>query len=141
LIVTYETFGQTPLNQEELRGLIPAWAATHADLNLAEQTSIANAEPWCFAPRTRRAISEIFANRVHRRMFGGVWDWAGTYRKSDKNIGCSFYEIPTRMRELFDETQFWIANRTYRPDELAVRLNIGSLSSIPTPTGTDAIRA
>jgi len=44
LIVTYETFGQTPLNQEELRGLIPAWVATHADLNLAEQTSIANAE-------------------------------------------------------------------------------------------------
>ena len=55
-------------------------------------------------------------------MFGDVWDWAGTYRKSDKNIGCPFHEIPTRMRELFDETQFWIANRTYRPDELAVRL-------------------
>src|SRR4029077_16608736 len=53
LIVTCETFGQTPLNQEELRGLIPAWVATHADLNLAEQTSTANAEPWCFAPRTR----------------------------------------------------------------------------------------
>jgi len=53
LIVTYETFGQTPLNQEELRGLIPPWVATHADLNLAEQTSIANAEPWCFAPHTR----------------------------------------------------------------------------------------
>jgi Fic-DOC domain mobile mystery protein B len=122
LIVAYESFGQTPLNQEEMRGLIPAWVATHADLNLAEQTNIADAEPWCFAVRTRRAISEIFANRVHKRMFGDVWDWAGTYRKSDKNIGSPFYEIPTRMRQLFDEAEFWIENRTYPPDQLAIRL-------------------
>jgi Fic-DOC domain mobile mystery protein B len=122
LIVGFTDFGQTPLNPDELQGLIPPWITTHAELNLAEQANIIEAEAWCFAPRARREISELFANRLHRRMFAQVWSWAGTYRKSDKNLGCVFYEIPQQMKSLFDEAQFWAAHATYPPDEIAIRL-------------------
>lgn len=54
-------------------------------------------------------------------MLGGVWEWAGTFRKSNKNIGVDKYQIPTELRTLLDDCKFWIENKTYGEDEIAVR--------------------
>lgn len=31
-------------------------------------------------------------------MFGDVWDWAGVYRLSDRNIGIDWTEVPAAVR-------------------------------------------
>ncbi|MGF4355977.1 hypothetical protein ACQF5H_27560 [Klebsiella pneumoniae] len=32
-------------------------------------------------------LDDVFLRKLHKQMFSDTWTWAGTYRKSDKNIG------------------------------------------------------
>ena len=56
-------------------------------------------------------------------MFKKVWRWAGTYRKSNKNIGVDKFEIPMQLRLLLDDTKYWIENKTFPEDEIALRFS------------------
>lgn len=45
------------------------------------------------------SVNEGFGRGLHRRMFGDVWRWAGTYRTSDKNLGVERAQIYPRLPE------------------------------------------
>lgn len=112
----------TPLTPEEREGLIPTHVALRGELNELEQQNIIAAVAW--APRRRRdPLSIAFALALHRRMFSDVWRWAGHYRTSDKNIGIDRWEIEPRLRQLIDDTRYWIDHQTYPADEIAVRFH------------------
>ena len=114
--------GQTPLTEEELEQLIPAYITLRHELNEAEQSNILEAEEWAFT-RKRDVLSEKFLDNLHKRMFGRVWRWAGKHRQSNKTIGIDAYRIPTELRQLLDDCQHWIDNSTYDPDEIAARFH------------------
>jgi Fic-DOC domain mobile mystery protein B len=40
-------------------------------------------------------------------MFSNVWEWAGKYRTTEKNIGCDSREISVRVRELCQSAKLW----------------------------------
>jgi Fic-DOC domain mobile mystery protein B len=90
-------------------------------LNEAEQANILEAEAWAFARHRRDLISEAFIKRLHKRMFGQVWRWAGEYRTTEKNIGIIPWEIPVELRTLIDDAKVWIDKASFPPDELALR--------------------
>lgn len=54
-------------------------------------------------------------------MFGDVWKWAGTLRNSNKNIGVDRFQISIRLRQLIDNCIFWIDNKTFSEEEIAIR--------------------
>lgn len=54
-------------------------------------------------------------------MYGDVWAWAGDFRKTNKNIGIEFWQIPMQLKQLLDDARFWYENKTYPPDEMALR--------------------
>ena len=54
-------------------------------------------------------------------MFGDVWDWAGEFRKTEKNIGVPWPKITEELSKLLSDTEYWIANKTYPADEIAIR--------------------
>ena len=54
-------------------------------------------------------------------MLGDVWHWAGTFRRSDKNLGVEWTRIGVELKMLLDDSKYWIRNRTYDPDEIAIR--------------------
>lgn len=124
----------TPLTPEERRELIPAHIAYRSELNEAEQENIARAQDWALG-RKRDPLSEKFITDLHRRMLGDVWKWAGKFRKSERNLGIPFYEIPTALRQLLDDTKFQIENKTYPPDEIAVRFHHRLVAIHPFPNG------
>ena len=68
-------------------------------------------------------------------MLGDVWRWAGKFRKSERNFGIPFYEIPVALRQLLDDTKAWIQYRTYPPDEIAVRFHHRLVQIHPFPNG------
>jgi Fic-DOC domain mobile mystery protein B len=115
--------GQTPLNTDELLGLIPP-ITRHNELNELEQLNIIAAEGSLFARRPPTALlDEKYILRVHKRMFGEVWRWAGKFRSSDKNIGCPWPALPVELRMLLGDVKFWIEAEIYLPDEIGVRFH------------------
>lgn len=112
----------TPLDEREKKGLNPSYITLRSELNEAEQANILEAEEWAFK-RKRDVPDERFLNNLHRRMYGRVWRWAGHYRRTGKNIGVDAYRIPMELRQLIGDCRFWIANETYRPDEIAARFH------------------
>jgi Fic-DOC domain mobile mystery protein B len=134
-----EPSGATPLEQEDLEGLIPDFVATRADLNQVEFENITNALPW--AHRQARTLGPDgildygFMMTLHRRMFGDVWAWAGRQRQRVTNIGVEPVLIATQSRLLFDDAKHWHAQKVFDPDESAARIHCRLVSVHPFPNG------
>lgn len=129
-----EPDGATPLTPEERAQLIPSHITLRRELNELEQQNILEANTWVFS-RKRNRLKEPFGRRMHRRMFGKVWRWAGNYRTTNKNIGVDRSQIQQRLYETFDNFRYWIEHKTYPPDELAVRFHHALVFIHPFPDG------
>lgn len=115
--------GQTPLNEEEKDGLLIKSITTHGELDEHEQLNIEEAIVWTMGLKLKREriLTEDFIKTLHKKMLGKVWRWAGEFRKSEKNIGVKWITIGINLRTLLDDTNFWIENETFPPDEIAIR--------------------
>jgi Fic-DOC domain mobile mystery protein B len=130
--------GATPLDPEELEGLIPAGIITRSDLNAWEQLGVLEAQRWAFGPRRRTVatvLSEKFLRELHRRMFAATWNWAGKFRRSDKNIGVHWPHVPTELRKALDDANMWIATEIWPPAEIAARFHHRIVTIHPFPNG------
>lgn len=115
--------GQTPLDADELAQIIPKHIATQGQLNEWEQSNIVEALKWLKRGRHPKVLTEGFCRELHKRMFGRTWKWAGSFRQSDKNIGCDWRQVPMRLRQLLDNAQLWINDKVFPLDEIAVRFH------------------
>ena len=127
----------TPLEPQEREGLRQNWITLRSELNEAEQENILSGAVWARRPRQRNTdvLTEGFARTLHRRMFGDVWEWAGQYRLTERNIGIEAHRIPNDLPMMFDDVRYWIAHDTYSPDEIAVRLHHKLVFIHPFPNG------
>ena len=116
--------GSTPLNPDELEGLIPA-ISTQGELNELEKANIKIGLEWAEKSRLlkRELLTYSGLSRLHRELFGGVWRWAGSQRKSEKNIGVPPHQIAEEIQKLCEDTRFWIDKQTYQWDEIAARFH------------------
>ncbi len=115
--------GQTPINEEELEGLKIRTIIHQGELNEFEQYNIEKALLWLRGQRLTmdQVISETFVLKLHDRMFGEVWRWAGKFRNTEKNSGVKSVMIRIALRELINDARFWMINEIYSPEELAIR--------------------
>jgi Fic-DOC domain mobile mystery protein B len=129
--------GQTPLNEEEKEGLLLKSVTTHNELDEHEQLNIEKAIEWIIGLKLKkdRILTEDFIKTLHKKMLGKVWRWAGEFRKSEKNIGAKWINIPVDLRTLLDDTHFWIENKTFPPDEIAIRFKHRLVSIHCFPNG------
>lgn len=129
-----EPYGATPLTAEERDGLIPSNVTLRSELDEVEDQNILKAVVWAF-DRRRNPVSETFARGLHKRMLDDVWRWAGQYRTSNKSIGVDKTQITARLYQAFDNFTYWIENKTYPPDEIAVRFHHELVLIHPFPNG------
>ena len=129
----------TPLTAEEKDGLKLKWITLRSELNEAEARNIAQAQIWLMSNKNKDVCSDTFLREFHKKMFGDVWKWAGTYRTSERNIGVVPYQIPIKLMQLFDDVKFWIENKTYSNREIAVRLHHKLVQIHPFPNGNGRI--
>jgi len=122
-----EPAGATPLTDAEQQGLLLP-VLTRAELNRAEAENINKAMSWLFLSRRRlRAESvtdEEWLKSLHRRMYGGVWGWAGEYRIADRNLGVPYWQIRIDIRDVLNDVRAWVSDTSgssYGTDECAVR--------------------
>jgi Fic-DOC domain mobile mystery protein B len=135
--------GNTPLHPDDAAQLIPN-LATRGQLDEWERKNILVAQRWIFNPRIvsrRDPLDEIYVRELHRRMFDETWKWAGTYRIRDVNIGCPFFDILQRLPFLLGSCRYWIDNKTFAIDEIAVRFHhklVWEIHAFPNGNGRHA---
>jgi Fic-DOC domain mobile mystery protein B len=117
--------GQTPLDEDEKEGLLIKTVSTRRELDEFEQTNIQQAIEWTIKNKFTRdqILTEEFILLVHKKMFDEVWEWAGSKRKSNKNIGVDKYKISVEIKNLLEDCKYWIENKTYNHDEIAIRFS------------------
>lgn len=113
--------GATPIDPDEAAGLIPSHVTLQHELNEFEEANILHAVSWLDARRRGDPLDDSFLHTVHQRMFDRTWKWAGKSRRSDKNIGVPWTEIPVRLRQTLDDVRAQIQHRTCSPQEIAAR--------------------
>jgi len=117
--------GNTPIRAEEAEQLIPR-ISTIGELNEYEAVNILRAREWAFESRTMKStdpLKEPYIRELHRRMFDNVWKWAGTYRPTERNIGCDPKEIVQRIPQLLANVRYWLENKTFSTDEALLRFH------------------
>ena len=107
--------GQTKLSEEELEGLKIPSISTRGELDEFEQLNIEKGIEWTLGLKIKpeQLLTEKFILNVHKKMYGDVWKWAGSFRKSEKNIGIKSYSISIELKKLLDDTLYWLENKTY----------------------------
>nr|WP_295462529.1 mobile mystery protein B [Mesorhizobium sp.] len=128
----------TPFEPQEREGLLQSWITHSKDLNEAEQENILEGAAWARGRRRlplERMLSVNFMQTFHKRMFGDVWQWAGTFRTTERNIGIQAYRIATELAALLSNVRFWIEHEAYPRDEIAIRFHHQLVAIHPFPNG------
>jgi Fic-DOC domain mobile mystery protein B len=134
--------GATPLDEEDREGLIPTWIASRDDLNAAEHDNIVKAVQWADSRGGPHSLTDLMnekmMKKIHERMFGEVWKWAGEYRRHNTNIGTDWPYISVQLRDLLADITFQTTDLEKMPwpaDELAVRFHHRLVLIHPFPNG------
>jgi Fic-DOC domain mobile mystery protein B len=134
--------GATPIDDGVAAGLKVDWISTRGELNAAEQENILKATTWAFNRRKRWTVTEIAdgatLKRLHRRMLGDVWKWAGQLRQIEVNIGPPWWMVPTQLEDLCVDLAVQAAdaaNLAWPAPELAVRFHHRLVAIHPFPNG------
>lgn len=133
------TDGQTPLDEEEKEGLKIKSITTQGELDELEQLNIEKAVEWTIHTKLNlgKILTEKFIKDLHKKMYSDVWKWAGEFRRTEKNIGIPWIQIGIELKNLLDDTKYWIENETYSQEEIAIRFKhrIVSIHCFPNGNG------
>jgi Fic-DOC domain mobile mystery protein B len=127
--------GATPLDGEELEGLLPTHLVNRSQLNEWEQQNIEAALLWLSLQRRPRPLWETWLRRLHREMFGQSWCWAGQYRSSDKSIGADWRQIRMQVPALLADIAYQVEHRVEPLDQIVIRFHHRLISIHPFPNG------
>jgi len=130
-----EPAGATPLDPDEKQGLKFKHITTRGELDELEQANIEQGLAWLGRRRQGSIFDDDFVRKLHKRLFGDVWGWAGEYRLTEKNIGIDPFQISMQLRMLLGDAQYWAENDVYPPLEAAARFHHRMVQIHPFPNG------
>lgn len=115
--------GATQLGPDETVGLKFSHITTRDELNELEQANIQQGLLWLARQHGGDILSAEFIRELHKQMFGDVWEWAGTFRWHETNIGVEPSRIAALLHDLLEDARYWTQNNTYIPLEAAARFH------------------
>ena len=127
--------GATPLTPDDMLGLKLAHVTTRGQLDEVEQANVTQGLRWLARTRRGDILDDVFVRKLHRELFGEVWEWAGTYRLRETNIGIAPPEIGVQVHLLLDNARTWCRERVYPPVEAAARFHHRMAQIHPFPNG------
>ncbi|UGX84829.1 mobile mystery protein B [Phyllobacterium meliloti] len=130
-----EAKGATPLEPDEIHGLKFSHITTRGELDELEQANIEQGLMWLARRRGGDILTDSFIRTLHVRLFGDVWNWAGSYRRSEKNIGIDPFHISMQVRMHLENARHWAENAVYTPLEAAARFHHRLVQIHPFPNG------
>ena len=127
--------GATPLDPDEMAGLKLKHITTRGELDELEQANIVQGMLWIKKHNRQNILSIDFICKLHKALFGQVWAWAGSFRKTEKNIGIDPLHITVNLRNLVDDAGAWIEFKSFPSYEAILRLHHQLVKIHPFPNG------
>jgi Fic-DOC domain mobile mystery protein B len=127
--------GATPLDPNELAGLKFKHITNRSQLDELEQANIVQGSMWLKKVKQDDLLTLDFAMGLHKALLGEVWNWAGTFRLTEKNIGIDPLQISVSLRNLLDDVSAWIELETYPSVEAVLRFHHQLVKIHPFPNG------
>ncbi|MCB1681042.1 MAG: mobile mystery protein B [Rhodospirillales bacterium] len=127
--------GATLLDPDEMEGLKFRHITTRSELDHLEQANIQSGMEWMRKSKRTDLLTESYVCDLHKKLFGEVWNWAGTFRRAGKNIGVDPVQIAVELRMLLDDMRYWATHETYPPLEAAIRFHHRLVFIHPFPNG------
>jgi Fic-DOC domain mobile mystery protein B len=126
---------ETPI---DISGLIQKHISNRGELSIAEAANILEPTVKYLAgkPTRRQAPFTLkWVYKLHREMFGKVWQWAGRRRQQELNIGVPHYQIDTQLQNLLNDLIYWRDNTKTPLSEQAAMLHHRSVQIHPFQNG------
>ena len=127
--------GHTLLGADDLWGLKLSYITTRGELNEAEQANILRATGRARPPSVNTLLDDLYLRRLHQRMFGDVWSWAGKYRTVETHIGIDPVRISVAVRNLVEDGRVWVEAAADEPDLIAAQFHSRLVAIHPFANG------
>jgi Fic-DOC domain mobile mystery protein B len=128
--------GATPLDPDDMEGLIPTHITNQGQLNEWEFVNVVKGEEWAFRRRRRDLLSPTFVQTLHRKMFGATWRWAGSIRtKEILPVGVAPENIRPELHKLLGDVQAQLDFASVPIREVAARFHHRMVWIHPFPNG------
>lgn len=128
--------GATPLDHDQIIGIRLSHLTTMGELDEVEDINIQKGLEWLEKQKGENYLSTEFLCKLHEKLFGDVWKWAGKFRKAEVNIGrVKSYDIGPQLLNFFEDSKLWISSGKMSWDEIAAEMHHRLVSIHPFPNG------
>lgn len=100
--------GETPI--DDISGLKIKDVRTRIELATVEAENVRKAVLKYLAAKPSHRIAPFdftWSLKLHKEMFGDVWEWAGRPRQIDLNLGVSWHQVQTALMDILDNLAHW----------------------------------
>jgi Fic-DOC domain mobile mystery protein B len=117
--------GQTPLDPDYQKDLIPTHITLMSELNEFELENITQAiKKYLLGRRKNWKLEDPdVLKQIHRDMFNQTWKWAGKFRQTDTNIGSEWRQIQIHVKDACRDLDYWMKHKSFSMDEIAIRFH------------------
>lgn len=128
--------GTTPLDHDQIVGIKLSHLTTMGELDEVEDLNIQKGLEWLNRQKTGEYLSKEFLCRLHEKLFGDVWKWAGKFRTVDVNLSKHrSYDVGPQLVNFFEDLKLWISSGKMSWDEIAAEAHHRLVSIHPFPNG------
>lgn len=128
--------GSTPLDPNQVKGLKFTHLTTMRELDELEDINIQNGIDWLHAQTSKDCLSLEFLCKLHQKLFGDVWKWAGKIRTIDVNITkIRYFDVAPQLKNLFEDAKLWIDRGKVSWDIISAELHHRLIYIHPFPNG------
>ena len=128
--------GATPLDHDQIKGIKLSHLTTMGELDEVEDLNIQQGLEWLGSQKNKDFLTMEFLCKLHGKLFGDVWKWAGKFRTVEVNISkYRSYDIGPQLINLFEDAKLWISSGKMHWDEIAAELHHRLVSIHPFPNG------
>lgn len=131
-----ERDGATPLDEDQAQGLKFKHITTLSELDEVEDINIQQGLEWLNSQKNPDYLSKEYLCKLHEKLFGNVWNWAGKFRKIEVNLSkIRSYDVGPQLINLFEDVKVWIQDGKMSWDEISAELHHRLVAIHPFPNG------
>lgn len=128
--------GSTPLDLDQMEGIKYPHITIMAELDELEDENIQRGLDWLNRYKKEDYLSIEFLKKLHKKLFGDVWLWAGKLRTKEVNLSNTRpYDVGPGLKMLFEDIKVWIKAKNIDWNEIAAEFHHRLVRIHPFPNG------